>query len=166
MLSQKLALGDVLSGLALALLSVYIISASLSWSVIGEMGPGPGFFPILYAAVMLPASLWLLVRGMRGPRPATAAVEPAEDDAEADGEGGGTQAALATWLALAVTVPVMSLAGFVAGCFGLSFFVAKVVFRRSLLASTLSSAGIALGLYVLFQVLLDVDLPAGLIGGR
>lgn len=166
MLSQKLALGDVISGLILSLLSIYIISASLSWSVLGAMGPGPGFFPIIYAAVMMPAALWLFVRGMRGPRPVAAPPEPAEDDAEADGEGGGTQAALATWLALAVTVPVMSLAGFAAGCFGLSFFVGKIVFRRSLLASAISSASIALGLYVLFQVLLDIDLPAGLIGGR
>jgi putative tricarboxylic transport membrane protein len=164
--SRKPALGEVLSGFVLALLSVYIISAALSWSVYGDMGPGPGFFPLFYAAVMLPTSLWLMLRGMRGGGPVKPAPTDPEDVAPDDGLGGGTQAAFATWIALALTVPVMSLAGFVPGCIGLSFFVAKIVFRKSLKTSLIAAASIALGLYVLFQVLLDIDLPPGLLGRR
>lgn len=164
--SRNPAYADVISGAALSALSVYIVAQALSWPLFGAFGPGPGFFPLVYAAVMLPASLWLFVRGMRGGyvAPVSATNDDDASDAPDASQGGGTQAALATWVALALSVPAMSVAGFVPGIFALTLFVAKIVFRKKWLASLLTAFGISIGLFVLFELLLDIELPHGLLG--
>jgi hypothetical protein len=164
--SRNPAYADVISGAALSALSVYIVAQALSWPLFGAFGPGPGFFPLVYAAVMLPASLWLFLRGMRGGyvAPVSATNDDDASDAPDASQGGGTQAALATWVALALSVPAMSVAGFVPGIFALTLFVAKIVFRKPWLASLLTAFGISIGLFVLFELLLDIELPHGLLG--
>ncbi len=153
---------DVISGALLSLLSIYIISTSLSWTVMGDAGPGPGFFPLIYAGVMLPVAVLLLARGMRRPSPPSAVPQ---DEDEVD-QASGVPVALATWVAMAISVPLMSLLGFIGGFFALAVFMTKVVFGRSPIASLMASVCITGGLYLVFQILLEIDLPPGLFGGR
>ncbi|TWF47473.1 tripartite tricarboxylate transporter TctB family protein [Neorhizobium alkalisoli] len=160
--SQNMSPGDVISGGLLSLLSIYIISMSLSWTIVSDAGPGPGFFPLLYSLVMLPVALLLLLRGMRRPAP----LSPVADDDDVEEKGSGVPMALATWLALAISVPLMSAFGFLCGFLALCLFMTKVVFGRPLLGSAVASVCITVGIYVVFQLLLEIDLPAGIFGGR
>jgi putative tricarboxylic transport membrane protein len=149
--------GDLLSGAALAALAAYIIHASSQWTLLGPEGPGPGFFPLGYGMLMLGCSLALIAAALfrRGPDEAPAeTVEPA-----------GTIDALVTWGALAASVPLMWLLGFVVG-FGLViFFIVRFVFRRTLLGSVITAAGVVLALHLVFPVLLGSPLPVALYWG-
>ena len=160
MTSGKLPYGDMLSGLFITALSLYIVIAALPWGVYGPAGPGPAFFPLMYGGLMLVLGLALLGRSLFGRRPAAAAGEPDEVDPE------GRRAALATWLALAASIPAMMVLGFLGGFSLLTLFMIKVVFKKPAITSVVAAITITGGLYLLFQVLLDIDLPAGLFKGR
>ena len=86
---------DFWSGLALAALGGYIVYAARGWEYLGQDGPGPGFFPLWYGIAMLVLSLILVVKG--------------QGEAVA---WKGTGRAFATWVAFAVSVAFLKLAGF------------------------------------------------------
>ena len=157
MTTRKLPYGDMLSGLFITALSIYIVTVSIPWGVYGPAGPGPAFFPLIYGGVMLLLGLALLGRGLLG---RAMAARPDTGDAE------GRRAALATWLALAASIPAMMVLGFLGGFSLFSLFMVKLIFKKPLLTSVIAAVAITGGLYLLFQVLLDIDLPAGLFKGR
>jgi putative tricarboxylic transport membrane protein len=146
--------GDILSAAALAVLAAYIIQVSSQWTILGPEGPGPGFFPLGYGILMLGCALGLIVMTLIGRGPVKPAPEETADRA-------GTIDAFVTWGALAASVPLMSLFGFIVG-FGLViFFMVKVVFGRSLLAAVATAAAIVLSLHIVLPVLLGSPLPGG-----
>ena len=51
--------GEALAGAALAALGVHIVRQALGWEIMGPDGPGPGFFPFGYGALMIVLSLGL-----------------------------------------------------------------------------------------------------------
>ena len=157
MTTRKLPYGDMLSGLFVTALSIYIVTVSIPWGVYGPAGPGPAFFPLIYGGLMLLLGLALLGRGLLG---RAMAARPDTGDAE------GRRAALATWLALAASIPAMMVLGFLGGFSLFSLFMVKLIFKKPLLTSVIAAVAITGGLYLLFQVLLDIDLPAGLFKGR
>jgi len=157
MTTRKLPYGDMLSGLFITALSIYIVTVSIPWGVYGPAGPGPAFFPLIYGGLMLLLGLALLGRGLLG---RAMAARPDTGDAE------GRRAALATWLALAASIPAMMVLGFLGGFSLFSLFMVKLIFKKPLLTSVIAAVAITGGLYLLFQVLLDIDLPAGLFKGR
>jgi hypothetical protein len=63
------------------------------------------------------------------------------------------------WLALALSVVAFKLAGFLIGFAALSFFVVAAMYRRSLPVAAAVAFGLAAGFYVLFPLLLGVNLP-------
>jgi putative tricarboxylic transport membrane protein len=160
MTSGKLPYGDLLSGLFITALSIYIVSVSIPWGVYGPAGPGPAFFPLIYGGLMLLLGLALLGRSLFGRRTAVAAGQPDTVDPE------GRRAALATWLALAASIPAMMVLGFLGGFSLFSLFMIRVVFKKPLVTSVIAAVAITGGLYLLFQVLLDIDLPLGMFKGR
>ena len=157
MTTRKLPYGDMLSGLFITALSIYIVTVSIPWGVYGPAGPGPAFFPLIYGGLMLLLGLALLGRGLLG---RAMAARPDTGDAE------GRRAALATWLALAASIPAMMVLGFLGGFSLFSLFMVRLIFKKPLLTSVIAAVAITGGLYLLFQVLLDIDLPAGLFKGR
>ncbi|MGO4737065.1 tripartite tricarboxylate transporter TctB family protein [Bosea sp. 2KB_26] len=160
MMTGKTPYGDLLSGLFITALSIYIVTAAVPWGVYGAAGPGPAFFPLIYGGLMLVLGLVLLGRSLFGRRTVSAAGEPPAVDPE------GRRAAMATWLALAASIPAMMLLGFLGGFFLFAFFLIKVIFHKPLITSVVAAVAITGGLYLLFQVLLDVDLPLGMFKGR
>jgi putative tricarboxylic transport membrane protein len=132
---------DFWSGLALAALGGYIICTARGWEYLGQDGPGPGFFPLWYGIAMLVLSLILVFTGKT----------------EAGWKGAGR--AFAVWGAFAVSVAVLKVAGFVLSFAALTFFIVAVMYRRPTAIAALVAAGLAAGFYVVFPLLLGVQLP-------
>jgi putative tricarboxylic transport membrane protein len=137
---------DLWSGLALAALAGYIIVQASGWDYMGPDGPGAGFFPLWYGVAMAVLSAALVVSSVLRSEPESV-----------DWRGAGR--AFAIWLALALSVAAFKLVGFVIGFAGLTFFVVAVMYRRSLTVAAAAAVGLAAGFYVLFPLLLGVNLP-------
>jgi putative tricarboxylic transport membrane protein len=137
---------DFWSGLALAALAGYIIAQASGWDYMGPDGPGAGFFPLWYGVAMAGLSAALVISSvLRG------------EGERVDWRGAGR--AFALWLALAVSVAAFKLVGFVVGFAALSFFVVAVMYRRRLPVAAAVAVALAGGFYLLFPVLLGVNLP-------
>jgi putative tricarboxylic transport membrane protein len=137
---------DLWSGLALAALAGYIIVQASGWDYMGPDGPGAGFFPLWYGVAMAVLSAALVVSSVLRSEPESV-----------DWRGAGR--AFAIWLALALSVAAFKLVGFVIGFAALTFFVVAVMYRRSLTVAAAAAVGLAAGFYVLFPLLLGVNLP-------
>jgi putative tricarboxylic transport membrane protein len=154
-MTRDIAKGDFFASLGLIVLSAYILKEGSRWVVYGSEGPGPGFFPIMYGVTMLAISLYLLQRSVR--RRCTAHGDPADRQ--------GTARALVTWAALAASVPLMLVLGFVVGFGLIVLFLVKVIFERSYKTSIIVAVSIAVALHLVFPVLLRSPLPAGKLWG-
>jgi putative tricarboxylic transport membrane protein len=136
---------DFWSGLALGGLGVYIVVQAWRWEYLGPDGPGPGFFPLWYGIAMAALSLGLVFSSVK------------KQDAAIDWRGAGR--AFATWGALAISVALLKVAGFVVCFAALTFFIVGVMYRRPLrVAATVAIASTA-GFYVVFALALGVRLP-------
>jgi putative tricarboxylic transport membrane protein len=145
--------GDLWSGIALALLGVYIIAQSLQWEYSGAEGPGPGFFPLWYGIAMLALSALLVGSRLRR------------------APGGGKPVewrrigrALCVWLALTVSVALFQLLGFVLSFALLTYFIVALMYRRPPATAAAAAAATGAGFYLVFDLALGVQLPAGILG--
>ena len=146
--------GDFWAGLVLAGLGFYIVSQAWGWTYMGEDGPGPGFFPMWYGVAMALLSL-LLVAGT-----------VLKQDGGARGKTlrwGELRRALTCWLALAVCVALLKPIGFVLAFALLTWFIVAVMYRQSQRKAWALAIGGALLFHVLFVVVLDIQLPEGLL---
>ena len=137
---------DLWSGLALAALAGYIIVQASGWDYMGPDGPGAGFFPLWYGIAMAVLSAALVVSSVLRSQPEGV-----------DWRGAGR--AFAIWLALALSVAAFKLVGFVIGFAALTFFVVAVMYRRPPRVAAAVAVALAAGFYVLFPLLLGVNLP-------
>ncbi len=145
---------DVIAGSLLAALGVYIIVQARQWEYVGFDGPGPGFFPLWYGLAITILSLALVVaRVFKLRHAATGAV---------DWSGAGR--ALGTWALFALSVALMPWLGFVISFALLTLILVRVQFARGWRTALLTAAGLSVGFYILFPLLLDVPLPAGRLG--
>ena len=149
MTNGKALYGDLFSGLFFLILSLYIIMTAIPWGLYGAAGPGPGFFPIIYSVLMMVLSLALLGRSLIQRRAPSAS----------ERDTSGRNAALMTWVALASSIPLMIVLGFLGGFGLLTLFVTKVIFKKSSVTSLIAAVAITLGLYLVFHVALEIDLP-------
>ena len=145
--------GDLWSGIALAALGVYIIVQAWQWEYSSPEGPGPGFFPLWYGIVMLALSALLVVSHLRG-----AAVYGKPPDWKRVGR------ALSAWLALAVSVALFKILGFVASFALLTYFIVAVMYRRPVRTAAISAFATAAGFYLVFDWALGIALPSGMLG--
>ena len=137
---------DLWSGLALAVLAAYIIVQASGWDYMGPDGPGAGFFPLWYGLAMLVLSAVLVA----------SSVLRAEPEA-VDWRGARRAAAISA--ALVVAVVLFKLAGFTIGFAALAFFIVWVMYRRPWPLAAAVAVGLAGGFYLLFPLLLGVNLP-------
>jgi putative tricarboxylic transport membrane protein len=144
---------DFWSGLALAGLGTYIIVVAWHWEYLGPDGPGPGFFPLWYGIAMAALSGALVVSSALRRQNAGGGIE-----------WRGVGRALAAWAALAASVAAFKLLGFVVSFAALTFFIVAVMYRRRLVVAATVAAATAAGFYVLFPLVLGVQLPAGVLG--
>jgi putative tricarboxylic transport membrane protein len=146
--------GDLWSGLVLAGLGVYIITEARNWVYSGHDGPGAGFFPLWYGIVMVLLSGVLVIssvlRKSSGEGPGV--------DWGAVGRAGGT------WLTLTISVALLKVLGFVLSFALLSFTIIRFLYSQSVLRALLIAAAYAIGFYLLFDLALGIELPAGWLG--
>jgi putative tricarboxylic transport membrane protein len=145
--------GEVVSGALLAALGIYIILQSREWEYLGPDGPGPGFFPLWYGIALVVLSLALVVIHLRRmPR------QPAA------GARSGTGRALAAWVALVVCVGLLKPLGFLVSFALFTLFLVRFLYGQSFGKALAVAVGGAGGFYLVFDVGLNVALPAGALG--
>ena len=137
---------DLWSGLALAVLAAYIIVQASGWDYMGPDGPGAGFFPLWYGVAMLVLSAVLVASSLLRREPDSV-------------DWRGTGRALAVSAALAAAVVLFKLTGFVIGFAALAFFIVSVMYRRPWPLAAAVAIGLAGGFYLVFPLLLGVNLP-------
>ena len=147
--------GDVVSGVVLAALGIFIMLHARAWEYLGPDGPGPGFFPVWYGFVMFALALVLIVTSLRRN-------EPAEDAKPVNWVEVGR--ALTGWGALAVSIALLKVLGFLVSFVLLALFVAAVMYRRPLPVALAVAVGSGVAFYLLFPFALNVALPAGVLG--
>ena len=144
--------GEFVSGAVLAGLGVFIIMEAWQWEYLGPDGPGPCFFPLWYGVGLLVLSVTLMVvharqapapesRGMAGTGRAFATRAP-------PGVGGGLLKGPRVTVAFSL----------------LTLFIVQVLYRQPFGKALAVAAGGAIGFYLLFDVALNVALPAGKLG--
>jgi putative tricarboxylic transport membrane protein len=140
---------DLWSGLALAALAGYIVVQAAGWEYMGPDGPGPGFFPLWYGVAMAVLSLALVASSaLRGAQAGEERIDWSK-----------TGRAFAAWLAFAVAVAAVKLAGFLIAFAALTFFLVAVLYRRPLKVAAAVAAGSTAAFYGLFSLALGVALP-------
>ncbi|HZT64076.1 MAG TPA: tripartite tricarboxylate transporter TctB family protein [Burkholderiales bacterium] len=145
-------LGDLWSGLALALLGGTIVAQAWQWDYSTSEGPGPGFFPLWYGIAMLALSALLVLSNLRRGPPGKPADWPR------------IGRALACWLALAVSVSLFKTLGFVLSFALLTYFIVAVMYRRPTATAAIVAAATGAGFYLVFNLALGLALPAGMLG--
>ena len=146
--------GDIVSGVLLAGLGIFIISEARRWEYLGPDGPGPGFFPLWYGVGMVGLALLLVGMSLRqGARESGKPVNWRE-----------VSRALTAWAGLALCVGLLKVLGFLLA-FGLfTFFLVAVMYRRPLATALAVSVGTSVGFWLLFPLALNVALPVGRLG--
>jgi putative tricarboxylic transport membrane protein len=142
--------GDLWSGVALALLGVYIVIEARGWDYLTAEGPGAGFFPLWYGIAILALALVLVCGAWRS---RGGAGVPRE-----------ARRPLALLAALGVTVAAFKFLGFVVSFALLTFFIVAVMYRRPRTVAALTAVCTAAALHLVFSVALGVRLPTGIPG--
>jgi len=144
--------GDVVSGLVLAALGVYIVSEARQWNYSGPEGPGPGFFPLWYGIAMVLLSLGLVV---------VSAVRPVAGS-KTDWRGAGR--AMLVWAVFAACTALLKLLGLLTVLALLTLFIVGVMYGKPLKIACAAAAGTTAGFYLVFSLALNVSLPVGPLG--
>lgn len=147
--------GDIVSGAVLAGLGVYIVLEARQWDFLGADGPGPGFFPLCYGVAMIALALVLI---------AGSSFEKAQPAYRQGANWSGLGRALGTWAALAVSIALLKILGFLVSFALLTLLVVVVMYRRPLVTGLSIALGSSVGFYLLFPLALNVSLPTGVFG--
>jgi putative tricarboxylic transport membrane protein len=145
--------GDLWSGIALALLGVYIVAQAWQWDYSSPEGPGPGFFPLWYGIAIVALSVLLVASHLRR--------APLRDKPL---DWRRIVRALSVWLALAVCVASFKALGFVVGFALLIYFIVAVMYRKRPATAAIVAAATGAGFYLVFDLALGLALPSGLLG--
>ena len=154
MQKYNLRSGDVVSGALLAALGLYIVTQASAWNYYSPDGPGPGFFPTWYGLLMIGLALALVISAALKPKP--------QETARKD--WASSKRVLIAWLAFVACIAAMSVLGFTVSFAAFTFFIVVYVFQQSLLAGALTGIMVTASFYVVFPVLLGVQIPQGLFG--
>jgi putative tricarboxylic transport membrane protein len=139
--------GDFWSGIALAVLGAYIVSEARRWTYVSDEGPGPGFFPLWYGAVMTVLSLVLVAQAVL------------RRTVPADVRWPDLRRALTSWAAFVACVALMPWLGFIASFALLTWFIVAVMARRPQRVAIPLAIGFALFFYGVFDWGLELALP-------
>lgn len=155
---DRFAIGQVVFGVVSVAVGVAALVDAAGLAKFGKSGqPGPGLFPDLIAALLVVLGIWLTVLTLV--RPVRA--EPKEDDETVDPRG--FRRVVTVWLAFVVSIPLLVLVGFAPAMAALVAFLVFGVERirgfRPVLAVVLVPALV----YLLFSVVLGVELPESIL---
>jgi putative tricarboxylic transport membrane protein len=142
---------DRVAGLALTGFGLLAAWQSLGFALGSMAQPGPGFLPFVLALILAAFGALVAVRGGRAPRFALSRFK-----------GAGKVAAILVGLAFVALA--MEWLGFRATIIVLLVYCLGVVERKPPLITALLAFGMAFGSHYLFATLLQVPLPAGVMG--
>lgn len=146
--------GEVVSGVVLAALGGYVVSEAVRWEYLGPDGPGPGFFPVWYGAVMIVLSVVLVLQNvMSGAAVAGKPVNWRE-----------VGRVLIVWAGFVASVALLKVLGFILSFGFFVLFVVAGMYRRPMRVAISVAVGCAAGFYLVFPFALDVRLPTGILG--
>lgn len=147
---------DQMAAIVLLALSAYVIAQALRMPQWVEFAPGYGFFPFWLGVLMATLSALLLVDAVR--RPA------AQDEPNPFPKGTALLAVLGAMAVLVGYALLLETLGYILTTLLSVAFLMGVV-QRDRWQTTLLTAVVVTGmLYVIFQVLLGIRLPAGFLG--
>lgn len=147
--------GEIISGVVLAALGVYIVTEAARWEYLGPDGPGPGFFPIWYGIAMVALAIVLVVQNFM----TKAAV--------ADGKPVNWREmgrVFIAWAGFVASVMLLKVLGFILSFGFFVLFIVAGLYRRPWRVAISVAAGCAAGFYLVFPLALNVRLPTGILG--
>lgn len=147
---------DMGIGAIVVALALFVLVQSLQLDFYIDGIPGPGFFPTLLAVTLALAGVILAVISFIGSKDSSE-----EFDAPSRAQ---VRRSLGVWLAVAGSVLLVSIAGFVLSMLVLAAALILGLERKRHLAGIAAVILIPLLAYVLFGVLLQVSLPTGVFG--
>lgn len=150
----------VLAGLVLLALGFFVVQQSLQWEILGVKGPGVGFFPLAYGSLIVLLALVLTLKSMWAQLQQKRLTLEVDDPAQTDPPA-NVFAALSVWLAFAISIALMKLIGFYLSFGLLIMFMTRVIFYRESRFVLLSGLLVPAGFFVVFGLLLKVQLPVG-----
>ena len=150
----------VLAGLFLLALGFFVVQQSLQWEILGVNGPGVGFFPLAYGSLIVLLALVLTLKSIWAQLQQKRRTLELDDPAQTDPPG-KVFAALSVWLAFAISIALMKFIGFYLGFGLLIMFMTRVIFSRESRFVLLSGLLVPAGFFVVFGLLLKVQLPVG-----
>jgi putative tricarboxylic transport membrane protein len=159
----------LVAGVLAVLMLLWLWQATrLPYTVAGR--PGPGFFPVWLSAIGLVLSIAVLVTGIRAPRPTRSDGEPASpepDDAQVDDSGSrwaGTVRLVGALLGAIAFLVLMPMLGFAVGLALYLAYLCLVIMRMRVASALALSLGTSAVIYLVFDQLLAVPFPTGMVG--
>ncbi|MGI8877044.1 MAG: tripartite tricarboxylate transporter TctB family protein [Candidatus Limnocylindria bacterium] len=140
---------DAIGGLAVVALGVVVLAGALTTPDVQFGVVGPAVLPSVFGILVVLSGLWLTAVSLRADPPVIEALDARPL----------TLAVIAVALYFAAFVPLGFIVSSVAFFFGLSWILGS----RAVLRDAVASVGFVLALYVLFERLLTVDLPGGVL---
>lgn len=140
---------DAIGGLAVAALGVVVLAGALTTPDVQFGVVGPAVLPSVFGALVILSGVWLTLTSLRAEPPVIEALDVRPL----------IQSVIAIGLYFAAFVPL----GFIVSSTIFFFALAWILGSRSVLRDALASAGFVVALYLLFERLLTVDLPAGVL---
>ncbi len=146
---------DIFSSLFWLLFAIYVAIESYSFDLGKWSMPGPGYFPFGAALVIGIISLLFLLKTLRK--------APSKEIPTSIPKGRWRNVVLSL-VAMVVYIFLLKSIGFVLCTFLLVIFFLRVVEPQRWFTTLIVSLSVSLGSHLLFNVLLDVQLPKGILG--
>lgn len=149
---NELNKSELIAAGLLITLGVAIMWQAKNWVYLTTDGPGPGFFPMWTGGAIIVLAAVVALRHIYD----VFKRQPVDK-----ANWNGASRVFLAWAGLAVSIALLQPLGFVVSFLLLTLFYVMVIYRKSLVAALSVGVGAALGFWVLFVVLLQVQLPAG-----
>ncbi|MDU4961779.1 MAG: tripartite tricarboxylate transporter TctB family protein [Sporomusaceae bacterium] len=133
-------------GVGVLLFALIFFGYSLQYPYKGDLGPGPGFFPLWLSGILIILSLVYIYEAWRG-----------QDSAETMPGSQGRKNILFILITMILYLILLPLAGFIPASILFLFPLLYKSYRWQV--SLAIAVGMSLLLYVLFSVLLEIQLP-------
>lgn len=141
-------------GIFFLALSVYVCAMSLRLNLGTLHKPGPGFIPFWSGVLLGVLTLIMLIQGMRFHQSSN----------REEKEKTHWTPVILTLAALFVTIFIFEYLGFVVSTVFFVGFLFKGVEKKGWLATLVASFALALASHYIFKVLLQAELPKGIVG--
>ena len=146
---------DILSGLFWLLFAIYFSAQAYGYGL-GQWGmPGPGYFPFGAGLIFGMVSLWVLLSAIRK---STAGGPPTETSERLQWEN-----IALILLGMLAYIFVLRKVGFLISTFLLVFFFIRIIARQRWFRSVVVALSITVAFHFFFDVLLNAQLPMGLL---